>query len=947
MKRMLINATQQEELRVALVDGQKLYDLDIETPAREQKKSNIYKGKITRIEPSLEACFVDYGGERHGFLSFKEVARSYYLPDSMSDGKRPNIKDALKEGMEVVVQVDKEERGNKGAALTTMVSLAGRYLVLMPNNPRAGGVSRRIEGDDRSEIREAMAQLDVPEDMGLIVRTAGMGRSTEELQWDLNYLFALWKAISEAAASKPGPFLLYQESSICIRALRDYLRPDIGEILIDNAALHAEAHEFMRLVMPQSLSKLKLYQDSTPLFTRYQIESQIQTAYHRSVNLPSGGAVVIDYTEALVSIDINSGRATKGADIEETALSTNLEAAEEIARQMRLRDLGGLIVIDFIDMMNARNQRAVEDCLREAMSADRARVQIGRISRFGLLELSRQRLRPSLDEATHITCPRCSGQGSIRNVQSSALAILRLMEEEAIKERTGQVIAQLPVEVATFLLNEKRDMVANIETRRKIRLLVIPHPELEVPHFKIVRKRLDELEDTVERPSYEQLDNLQVSDEDLLQTAAPAPRAQQEMAAVRNVSPPPMTERPVPTASAAVAPLGVFSLLKSMIAKLFAPVPEPEPKPQPRKERQNDRRRQNRRRQNDQRDEKRDERPVEVRSEKDKPESTRPEKTEKPARTISSGAQREERRRRVQQETPTGDEHTATEDLVIDLSSPATTEPQAEENRNRRNRRNRRGERKPTHTESSQEVVLPVVARLEPATVEVEVDGQKITRHIRQGRPRIAREQIIVPALEAEVAHVDVADTGVALASDTIETTTAQAPVTLAAPAPVAEAIIELPVAAQAAIVLENAAPSSTAQTSVAAEPMQLVIDMPAVQDSVVSETPVLKQESAQNDLGPYTDEVQGSTLSETVITEERVVDVVTDMAISEQTIVSEAMPIAELNEVVEALPVAEAVDAVHLAEQVHIAASVETPVVIVEELVEVESPQIKPDHAT
>ena len=500
MKRMLINATQQEELRVALVDGQKLFDLDIETPSREQKKSNIYKGLITRVEPSLEAAFVDYGAERHGFLPFKEIARSFLDPEKAGNGGRPNVRESIKEGQEIVIQIDKEERGNKGAALTTFISLAGRYLVLMPNNPRAGGVSRRIEGDDRQEIREALRDLDIPNGMGLIVRTAGVGRSVEELQWDLDYLKQVWEAIQGASASKKAPYLIYQESNIIIRALRDYLRPDIGEILIDNASIYQQAQDFIRQVMPHNQNKLKLYQEHTPLFTRFQIESQIETAYLREVKLPSGGSVVIDYTEALVSIDINSARATKGADIEETALSTNLEAAEEIARQLRLRDLGGLIVIDFIDMAATRNQREVENRLREDLKLDRARVQVGRISRFGLLEMSRQRLRPSLDEASHVLCPRCSGQGSIRNVQSLALALVRLIEEEALKEKTGQVLVQTPVKVATFLLNEKRAAIQSIEKQRNIRIIVIPNETLETPHFEILRQRRDELEQTEESP---------------------------------------------------------------------------------------------------------------------------------------------------------------------------------------------------------------------------------------------------------------------------------------------------------------------------------------------------------------------------------------------------------------------------------------------------------------
>ena len=486
MKRMLFNATQPEELRVAMVDGQKLYDLDIETAAREQKKSNIYKGKITRIEPSLDAAFVDYGAERHGFLPLKEVARSYFQTKPEA-GARPNIKEVLKEGQELVVQIDKEERGNKGAALTTFISLAGRYLVLMPNNPRAGGVSRRIEGDERNEIREAMSKLDIPENMGLIVRTAGVGKNTEELQWDLDYLVQLWQAIEKAAEEKRAPFLIYQESNIIIRAIRDYLRKDIHEILIDNPEVYAQAQDFMRQVMPHNLHKVKLYQDPIPLFTRYQLESQIESAFQREVRLPSGGALVIDHTEALVSIDINSARATKGSDIEETALNTNLEAADEIARQLRLRDLGGLIVIDFIDMTPARNQREVENRLREALSMDRARVQVGRISRFGLLEMSRQRLRPSLGEHSNIPCPRCEGHGTIRSAESLALSILRIIEEHAMKENTGKILAKLPIDVATYLLNEKRSSINEVEERQNIQVVIVPSPALESPHYEIQR----------------------------------------------------------------------------------------------------------------------------------------------------------------------------------------------------------------------------------------------------------------------------------------------------------------------------------------------------------------------------------------------------------------------------------------------------------------------------
>ena len=488
---MLINATQQEELRVALVDGQRLYDLDIESSAREQKKANIYKGKITRIEPSLEAAFIDFGAERHGFLPLKEVSREYFCKPSSG---RPNIKEVLKEGQEVIVQVDKEERGNKGAALTTFISLAGRYLVLMPNNPRAGGISRRIEGDERAELKEVLSNLTIPGEMGVIVRTAGLGRSQDELQWDLEYLLQLWSSIQDAAAARPAPLLIYQESNVIIRAIRDYLRQDIGEVLIDKASVHKEALAFVKQVMPQQYQqKFKLYNESTPLFNRYQIESQIETAFQREVKLPSGGSIVIDPTEALVSIDINSAKATRGGDIEETALNTNLEAADEIARQLRLRDIGGLIVIDFIDMSNNRNQREVENRIRQALEMDRARVQTGRISRFGLLEMSRQRLRPSLRETSGVVCPRCSGQGSIRDIESLALSIMRLMEEEAMKEKTLEIRAQVPVTVAAFLLNEKRTGIAQIEQRHKARIIIVPNPNLETPHYDVQRLREDHL----------------------------------------------------------------------------------------------------------------------------------------------------------------------------------------------------------------------------------------------------------------------------------------------------------------------------------------------------------------------------------------------------------------------------------------------------------------------
>ncbi len=534
MKRMLINATQPEELRVAIVDGQKLFNLDIESPGRERKKANIYKGRITRVEPSLEAAFVDYGAERHGFLPLKEVARSYFDPKALEASRRPGISEALHEGQEIIVQVEKEERGNKGAALTTFISLAGRYLVLMPNNPRAGGVSRRIEGQERQELKKAMSQLEVPEGMGLIVRTAGVGKSAEELQWDLDYLLQVWHAIETSAKERKAPFLIYQESNVIIRSMRDYLRADIAEILIDNPEVYEQARQFIEQVMPRYLSRLKLYQDEVPLFSRYQIESQIETAFQREVRLPSGGSIVIDHTEALTSIDINSARATKGADIEETALTTNLEASEEIARQLRLRDMGGLFVIDYIDMGPSKHQRQVENRLREAMKEDRARVQIGRISRFGLLEMSRQRLRPSLGESAHQACPRCNGQGHIRDVESLSLSILRIIEEEALKENTGKVQAQLPVEVATFLLNEKRQPILEIEKRHNVQVVLIPNKYLETPHYSIERIRRQDLP-REEGPSY----NLVEEPETVVAVAQEQQRKRIEQPAVQHITPAP------------------------------------------------------------------------------------------------------------------------------------------------------------------------------------------------------------------------------------------------------------------------------------------------------------------------------------------------------------------------------------------------------------------------
>ncbi len=577
MKRMLFNATQAEELRVAIVDGQKLVDLDIESAAKEQKKSNIYKAVITRIEPSLEAAFVDYGAERHGFLPFKEISRSYFQPGV--EASRATIREALREGQELIVQVDKDERGNKGAALTTFVSLAGRYLVLMPNNPRGGGVSRRVEGDERAELRDVMDQLQVPQGMSLIARTAAIGRSAEELQWDLNYLLQLWKAIDGAANQQKGAFLIYQEGSLVIRAIRDYFQPDIGEILIDTDEVYDQARQFMAHVMPATVNRIKRYSDDVPLFSRFQIEHQIESAYSRQVTLPSGGAIVIDHTEALVSVDVNSGRSTRGADIEETAFKTNLEAAEEVARQLRLRDLGGLIIIDFIDMESQRNQREVENCLREGLRLDRARVQTGKISRFGLMELSRQRLRPALAETSYIPCPRCTGTGHIRSAESAALHILRILEEEAMKDNTAAVHTQVPVDVATFLLNEKRADIQAIELRHKVNILLIPNVHLETPAHSIVRLRHDELnQEDLQQPSYKMVDV--PPEENTKQAAVAEARAPRQEAAIKGITldqPAPIVpERPKKTE--AKAPVG---LLAKIIAWFRGTPVEPPAPPKP------------------------------------------------------------------------------------------------------------------------------------------------------------------------------------------------------------------------------------------------------------------------------------------------------------------------------------------------------------------------------
>ncbi len=595
MKRMLINATQSEELRVALVDGQKLYDLDIESPGHEQKKANIYKGTITRVEPSLEAAFVDYGADRHGFLPLKEIAKTYFPSGYKLEG-RPNIKDVVREGTQVIVQIDKEERGQKGAALTTFISLAGSYLVLMPNNPRAGGISRRIEGDERTDLKQSLGQLELPDGMGLIVRTAGVGKSYEELQWDLGVLVNHWSNIMKASETRSAPFLIHQESNVIVRAIRDYLRRDIGEILIDKPAIYEKALAHIELVRPDFVSRVKLYQGDVPLFSHYQIESQIESAFQREVRLPSGGSIVIDPTEALTSIDINSARATKGGDIEETALNTNLEAADEIARQLRLRDLGGLVVIDFIDMTPVKNQREVENRMKDAVKPDRARIQLGRISRFGLLEMSRQRLRPSLGESAYHVCPRCSGHGTVRGTESLALSVLRIIEEESIKDNTGQIEAQLPINVATYLLNEKRRALRSVEKRHNVELLIIPNPNFETPHYEIVRRRPD---DKIDDISY----NIELSQvpQTAADTTAPKVVKREEPALSGMSAPEQVTQAPAPSSAATtskkekVAKPSVFANAIAWVKSLFEEE-EKQPETPPQRRNNNNRNRNNNKR---------------------------------------------------------------------------------------------------------------------------------------------------------------------------------------------------------------------------------------------------------------------------------------------------------------------------------------------------------------
>lgn len=748
MKRMLFNATQAEELRVAIVDGQNLLDLDIETLGKEQRKGNIYKGIITRIEPSLEACFVDYGTDRHGFLPFKEVSRSYFRD---YEGGRARIQDVLKEGMEVIVQVEKDERGNKGAALTTFISLAGRYLVLMPNNPRGGGVSRRIEGEERQELKAAMAELDIPNGMSIIARTAGIGRSAEELEWDLNYLKQLWQAIEEAGKAHHDPYLLFMESSLLIRAIRDYFRPDIGEILVDNQEVYDQVAEFMSYVMPSNVGRLKLYQDHTPLFSRFQIEHQIESAFSRSVSLPSGGAIVIDHTEALVSIDVNSARATRGSDIEDTAFKTNMEAAEEVARQMRLRDLGGLVVIDFIDMENPKHQRDVENVLRDALKKDRARVQMGKLSRFGLLELSRQRLKPALGESSHVACPRCAGTGVIRGIESTALHVLRIIQEEAMKDNTGEVHAQVPVDVATFLLNEKRAELFAMEERLDVNVVLIPNIHLENPHYEINRIRIDDVEEDGE-PSYKRVAEPE-EDESAKPFGSEKAKAARPEPAVKGVR----HTQPAPT----VAPekkASWWDSFKAWLKRIFGGEPAPTAVAQEPAEKrtannrgQNGNRRSSSRRQNPRRNNKHDGSKVEVREvgaeaadskfEESKSNESRNDERKESRRSRNRNNRRDER----------NNERNRVEETVEDVNvqevaalAEMPSENQAEQNGNKRRRNNGRNERNRNQYAESHVEDANVQADGEQAQAEADDNARSeegVKNNGRQGRDRNNRQR--------------------------------------------------------------------------------------------------------------------------------------------------------------------------------------------------------------
>ncbi|WP_159878451.1 Rne/Rng family ribonuclease [Aquitalea denitrificans] len=952
MKRMLFNATQAEELRVAIVDGQKLVDLDIETVGKEQRKGNIYKGIITRIEPSLEACFVDYGTERHGFLPFKEVSRSYFQG---YDGGRPRIQDVLREGMEVVVQVEKDERGNKGAALTTYISLAGRYLVLMPNNPRGGGVSRRIEGEERQELKDLLSQLEVPNGMSLIARTAGIGRNLEELQWDMGYLMQLWRAIEGAAGSQSAPFLILQEGSLVIRAIRDYYHPDIGEILIDTDEIYEQARQFMSHVMPNMVHRVKLYKDHVPLFSRFQIEHQIETAFSRSVQLPSGGAIVIDHTEALVSIDVNSARSTKGADIEETALRTNVEAAEEIARQLRLRDLGGLIVIDFIDMENPKNQREVENKLRDVLKHDRARVQMGKLSRFGLLELSRQRLQPSLGETSHEPCPRCHGIGFIRGTESSALHILRIIQEEAMKENTGAVHAQVPVDVATFLLNEKRAEIHSIEERLDVDVVLIPNIHLETPHYKIARIRHDDLAELGDGPSYLRVE---VQEEDIITNfGQEKPKAERLEAAVKGITPQqpaPVSTQPVAAAAPVVAEQGVVSRFFGWVKSLFA---EPEAAPQEtekkkpaaagqregqrngNRQRNNERRpgsqarrdhhdrrqgeeagkrptearadgeRQDGRRQS-QRGERgdRQERPERVERQERAERPERPERAERSEQPQREPRQRREREPRENRETREQNARPQTEERGEQAA------PQAAEKPSRRRQQPERNEADKPLAAAQEELNLNSAEGVEAAAESAEQQERGERGRRRRGRRDRRRDNVegdstaqvaetTAGDVTAEVAVAGVAAAAaVAVAAEVVAQPAAEAEVAVA-PAELAQEVVA-PAAAPVETAAVVAAPAEAASEQTAQAEQVVVAEVAAPAVLVVAEAPVAVETAEVAEVAAPLEQI--STVVETKV-EQPEVAVAAEPAPAEQPAAVQLEHVAEIEPVAAAPVVVEA----------------------------------------
>jgi ribonuclease E len=750
MKRMLFNATQPEELRVAIVDGQKLIDLDIETAGKEQRKSNIYKAVITRLEPSLEACFVEYGGNRHGFLPFKEVSPLFYQPGVTG---RPSIKEALKEGQELLVQVEKDERGNKGAALTTYISLAGRYIVLMPNNPNGGGVSRRIEGEDRNELRDVLAQLEVPAGMSIIARTAGIGRNLEELQWDLNYLKQLWDAIEGAAKSEKAPSLIYLESSLVVRAIRDYFNPEIGEILIDTDDIYEQAKAFMGTVMPDNVNRIKRYQDDVPLFSRFQIEHQIESAHARQVNLPSGGAIVIDHTEALTAIDINSARSTRGTDIETTAFNTNLEAAEEIARQVRLRDLGGLIVIDFIDMESSKNQRDVENRLKDSLRYDRARVQTAKISRFGLLEMSRQRLAPSLEEGSYSPCPRCNGIGHIRGTESSALNILRIIQEEAMKDSSAAIHAQVPVDVATFLLNEKRADIHRIESRLKVSITLIPNPHLETPHYSVNRLRPDDITAEHLQASYKLVEK---PEEAKTNTPASAQELKtRPLAAVKGITP----AQPAPKHEAKKGVESAPSLFGKLFGWLFSEN-KAAPQSEPAKTRSAPPRREGNRPEGGQSGNRQRNKPRRDREEANAP---------RPAEIAVTKPTAEPRPPRPQRPAPT-------EKPLLETPKPAPAEQAVEESSNAGGNQGRKRGRRGGRREREKREIVPAAEQSNAQLTlgEVQTINQPVLEIAAQAAPIIAEP--VVTSVQAETS--DIVASVVEVAAPTVTV----APVEIAAP---------------------------------------------------------------------------------------------------------------------------------------------------------------------